>query len=180
MRKLRSIALNFLASDPVTAKYFLDAARNIGTTLNQTRRTDEGPQQSAEQAAVAAQPHFDCSGHERLPSVPPGAILIRESKGHIMTRYQANERLMGDLKLVMQDAEDLLKATGGAAGSKVSEVRNRLGNVLASAKTTYGRVQNKTAGAAKATDRVIRTHTYKSLGIALGVGLLLGVIFARR
>ena len=97
-----------------------------------------------------------------------------------MTTYQANERLRGDLKLVMRDAEELLNAAGGAAGNKVNEVRNRLGNVLASAKTTYSRVQDKTVGAAKATDRVIRTHPYKSLGIALGVGLLIGVIFARR
>jgi ElaB/YqjD/DUF883 family membrane-anchored ribosome-binding protein len=97
-----------------------------------------------------------------------------------MTTYKANERLMGDLKLVMRDAEDLLKATGKAAGDKAGEVRNRMGNVLASAKATYGRVQDKTLGAAKLTDQAIRRHTYETLGLALGAGLLIGALLARR
>ena len=97
-----------------------------------------------------------------------------------MTTYQANERLLSDLKVVMRDAEELVKATGSAAGDKVSAVRNRLSGALESARGTYGRVQDKTVGAAKATDRVIHTHTYKTLGLALGAGLLIGALLARR
>jgi ElaB/YqjD/DUF883 family membrane-anchored ribosome-binding protein len=97
-----------------------------------------------------------------------------------MTTYKANERLMSDLKLVMRDAEELVKATGGAAGGKVSAVRNRLSSALESARATCGRVQEKSVGAAKATDRVLHTHTYKLLGLALGAGLLVGALFARR
>jgi ElaB/YqjD/DUF883 family membrane-anchored ribosome-binding protein len=119
-------------------------------------------------------------GESRLQSTRSRAILEGEKKGMIMTTYQANERLMGDLKVVMRDAEDLVKATGGAAGNKAREVRNRLVNVLGSAKATYGLVQDKTLSTAKATDQIIRTHTYKSLGVALGAGLLIGVLWARR
>jgi ElaB/YqjD/DUF883 family membrane-anchored ribosome-binding protein len=97
-----------------------------------------------------------------------------------MTTHEANDRLSTDLKLVMRDAEDLLKATAGAAGNKVREVRHRLANALDSAKATCDHLQDKTLVAAKATDRVIRTHPYESLGIALGAGLLIGVLVARR
>lgn len=108
------------------------------------------------------------------------SLKPQEKKGQIMTTQEANERLASDLKLVMRDAEDLLKATAGQAGEKISEVRNRLTSALESAKATYGQIQDKTVQAAKATDRVIRDHPYESLGIAFGVGLLLGLLVTRR
>jgi ElaB/YqjD/DUF883 family membrane-anchored ribosome-binding protein len=97
-----------------------------------------------------------------------------------MTPHEANQRLAGDLKLVMRDAEDLLKATAGEAGEKVKEVRSRLTAALESAKATCERLQDKTVEAAKATDHVIREHPYESIGIAFGVGLLIGVLVGRR
>jgi ElaB/YqjD/DUF883 family membrane-anchored ribosome-binding protein len=97
-----------------------------------------------------------------------------------MTTQEANSRLANDLKVVMRDAEDLLKATAGQAGEKIGEVRNRLAGALDSAKNTYHNLQDKTAEAAKATDRVIRDHPYESIGLAFGVGLLIGVLVGRR
>jgi ElaB/YqjD/DUF883 family membrane-anchored ribosome-binding protein len=104
---------------------------------------------------------------------------IRNRKD-IMTTQEANERLASDLKLVMRDAEDLLKATAGQAGEKITEVRSRLAGALESAKATYAQIQDKTVLAAKATDRVIRDHPYESLGISFGVGLLIGVLVTRK
>jgi ElaB/YqjD/DUF883 family membrane-anchored ribosome-binding protein len=97
-----------------------------------------------------------------------------------MTTHEANQRLASDLKLVMRDAEDLLKATAGEAGEKVKEVRSRLSTALASAKATCEKLQDKTLEAAKATDHVIREHPYESIGVAFGVGLLIGVLVGRR
>jgi ElaB/YqjD/DUF883 family membrane-anchored ribosome-binding protein len=97
-----------------------------------------------------------------------------------MTIQQANERLVSDLKAVVRDAEELLKATAGQAGEKISEVRARLATALESAKATCHRVEEKTIAAAKATDQTIREHPYQSIGIAFGVGLLLGVLVARK
>ena len=45
-----------------------------------------------------------------------------------MTTEQANERLASDLKAIMRDAEELMKATTGQAGEKVTELR-RLSSV---------------------------------------------------
>lgn len=97
-----------------------------------------------------------------------------------MTTHEANQRLAGDLKVVMRDAEDLLKATAGQAGEKVAEVRTRLASALESAKSTCHHLQEKTVEAAKATDKVIRDHPYESIGVAFGVGLLIGVLVTRK
>lgn len=97
-----------------------------------------------------------------------------------MTTQEANQRLAADLKVVMRDAEDLLKATAGQANEKVAEVRNRLAGALDSAKATCHHLQDKTVEAAKATDKVIRDHPYESIGVAFGVGLLIGVLVTRR
>ncbi len=97
-----------------------------------------------------------------------------------MTTTEANERLVGDLKSVARDAEDLLKATAGQAGEKISEVRNRLSAALESAKATAQRLEEKTVAAARATDKTIREHPYESIGIAFGLGLLIGVLVTRK
>ena len=97
-----------------------------------------------------------------------------------MTTAEANRRLMRDLKAVVRDAEDLLKATTGQAGEKLSEVRDRLGSALESAKDTCQNLQDNTVAAVKATDECIRDHPYESIGGAFGVGLLVGVFIGRR
>ena len=97
-----------------------------------------------------------------------------------MTTAEANERLAKDLKSLMHDAEELMKATASQAGEKVAELRSRLGVALESAKGTCHRLEETTAAAAKATDRTIREHPYESLAVAFGVGLLVGVLVGRK
>ena len=96
-----------------------------------------------------------------------------------MTSMEANQRLTGDLKAAVTDAEELMKATGGEAGSKAHEIRARLAAAVESAKAACQRLEEKTVAAAKATDRVIRDHPYESLGVAFGLGLLIGVLVSR-
>ena len=97
-----------------------------------------------------------------------------------MTSQEANQELASDLKQVAHDAEALLKATASETSDKVKEVRSRLTQALESAKETCARIQDKTVQAAKATDHVIREHPYESIGVAFGVGLLIGVLVGRR
>ncbi len=97
-----------------------------------------------------------------------------------MTTAENAQRLTGDLKAAMNDAEEAMRATAGQAGEKASEVRSRLAAALESAKATCQRLEDKTVAAAKATDRVIRDHPYESIGVAFGVGLLIGVLVARK
>lgn len=97
-----------------------------------------------------------------------------------MTTHEANQRLAGDLRVLMRDAEELLKATASETGEKMREMRGRLTAVLESAKVTCARLQDKTVEAVKATDHVIREHPYESIGIGFGLGLLIGVLVGRR
>jgi ElaB/YqjD/DUF883 family membrane-anchored ribosome-binding protein len=97
-----------------------------------------------------------------------------------MTTAEANAKLMTDLKAVVRDAEELMKATAGQAGEKLTELRGRLSTALEAAKGTCNRLQDKTAEVAKATDKCIRDHPYQTIGVAFGVGVLLGVLISRK
>ena len=97
-----------------------------------------------------------------------------------MTTLEANDKLTADLQAVMQDAEELMKATSGQTGEKAAELRARLAGAIETAKTTCRRWQAKAVEAAKATDNTIREHPYESMGVTFGVGLLLGVLVGRQ
>ncbi len=97
-----------------------------------------------------------------------------------MTTTETDDKLVGDLKTVVKDAQELMDATASQSGAEVSQVRRRLAAALDSAKATCQRLEEKTIATAKATDRVIRDHPYESIGVAFGVGILVGVLIARK
>jgi len=90
------------------------------------------------------------------------------------------ERLKDDLRGLTQDAEALLKATADDVSEKVKEARSRLSDALERVKVSSQAWEQKAIDAAKATDRVIRDHPYESMGAAFGLGLLIGVLVARK
>lgn len=85
-----------------------------------------------------------------------------------------------DMGTLAEDARALMAATADVAGDKVSEARKRLAAALESGKELYGRVRDKTVEKAKAVDETVHEHPYQAMGIALGVGVLLGVLITRR
>jgi ElaB/YqjD/DUF883 family membrane-anchored ribosome-binding protein len=97
-----------------------------------------------------------------------------------MTAYKANQRLSKHVKLVMRDAEDLVRLQAGNVSDKIGRFRHGVASTFESARGSYGRLRDGTVRAAKATHGVIREHPYQSLGIALGTGLVLGALARRR
>lgn len=89
-------------------------------------------------------------------------------------------KLVQDFKVVVHDAESLCKATASDLGDKAREARARLTTSLESAKVNFRKLEDRAAQGARATDQVIRSHPYESLGVAFGVGLLVGLIATRR
>jgi ElaB/YqjD/DUF883 family membrane-anchored ribosome-binding protein len=96
------------------------------------------------------------------------------------TTAEAAARLRADLRVLIQDTEQLLKATASQTGESADHLRERLKAALASAQATYHALEEKARAAAKSADQVVRRHPYESIGIAFGVGLLLGVLLRRR
>ena len=96
----------------------------------------------------------------------------------------ARDRVLDDLKALASYAEALLRATASDASDKAQEARARLTAALEKAKTTYDDLQAQGIAAAKAAgkkaDDTIRAHPYESIGIAFGVGLLLGALLRRK
>ena len=90
------------------------------------------------------------------------------------------KKLATDLKRVVRDSEELLQASAGVMGDKANEIRDRMAEALATAKATYRKLEDTAVADAKATDKIIREHPYESIGIAFGVGLLIGVLVARK
>lgn len=94
------------------------------------------------------------------------------------------DKLYRDFKVVVQDAEGLIKATADELGDrlndKAQEARSRLLASLESAKDSYRSLEDRAMAGAKATDRAIRDHPYQSLGLAFGIGLLFGLLVSRR
>ena len=63
--------------------------------------------------------------------------------------------------------------------SEKGELRVKLEGAIERAKDLCERLQDQTTAAAKATDKTIREHPYQAIGIAFGVGLLIGVLVSR-
>jgi len=94
------------------------------------------------------------------------------------------EKLVSDLKVVISDTEELLRATAGAAGEKVGDLRERLAIRLRDAKERVIDLEvalvEKSKAAARATDDFVHDEPWKAVGIAAVVGLALGVLIGRR
>jgi len=63
--------------------------------------------------------------------------------------------------------------------SEKGEIRARLEAAVDRAKAACERLEEKTVAAAKATDKAVRGHPYQAVGVAFGVGVLIGVLAAR-
>jgi ElaB/YqjD/DUF883 family membrane-anchored ribosome-binding protein len=96
----------------------------------------------------------------------------------------SEEQLIKDFKLVVADAEALLKATANTGGEKLAEVRAKAEESLKVAKATMGESQAaviaRAKAAAKATDVFVHENPWRSIGLAASVGAIVGMLIGRR
>lgn len=92
----------------------------------------------------------------------------------------STEKLLQDLRAVVRDGEELLKAGAQDLSERGMAARERLAAALEVAKETRRKLEGRVRASAQATDTYIREHPYQSLGVAFGVGVLIGILLNRR
>jgi ElaB/YqjD/DUF883 family membrane-anchored ribosome-binding protein len=94
----------------------------------------------------------------------------------------AREKLAADLKQVVADTEELLRATAGQTEEKVRAARHRAEETMKGAKARLVEVEEavvaEAKAAAKATDRYVHDNPWQAVGIAAGVSFLVGWLLA--
>ncbi len=96
---------------------------------------------------------------------------------------RSTEKLMGDLKTLIGDAEELFKATASQAGEKVAVARQKIEQSLIEGKKALAEAEKivieRSKQYADVADDYIRENPWSAVGIAAGVGLILGLLMRR-
>jgi ElaB/YqjD/DUF883 family membrane-anchored ribosome-binding protein len=88
----------------------------------------------------------------------------------------SSEDTIAELRDLLREAENVLAETGDAAGGKVEQLRDRLRAALAEGRSVADRLREAARHQAEELDTRVREHPYESIGIAVGVGALLGLV----
>jgi ElaB/YqjD/DUF883 family membrane-anchored ribosome-binding protein len=90
------------------------------------------------------------------------------------------EKLAADLRLVISDAEALLRATVGQAGETAAAARAKMQESLESARLKLGALGEEAAEHVRAADDYVRANPWQAVGIAALAGIALGLLISRR
>ena len=92
------------------------------------------------------------------------------------------DKLVEDVKVLTKDVQELLKATASVVGEKAAEARLKVEDSLKVAQdklaVVHENVRAKGQEAFAATDGYVRDNPWNAVGIAAGIGFLLGIGFS--
>jgi ElaB/YqjD/DUF883 family membrane-anchored ribosome-binding protein len=87
-------------------------------------------------------------------------------------------------KNLVADVEDLVKKVANVDDEEIAEIRARVEDTLAKAKTSAGAgiaaLRGRTEEITEATDEYVRENTWAAIGIAAAVGIVIGFVAGRR
>ena len=96
----------------------------------------------------------------------------------------SKDKLVADLRLVIADAEELLAATAHQTGDALAALRERAQENLRNARHKLVGLEDdvrlKAREACHATNHYVHEHPWTAIGVAAGVGLLVGMLISRR
>jgi len=102
----------------------------------------------------------------------------------IPTDHSERNRLRDSLSTLVTEAEHLLDTAQHKGSEQFAAARDRIERQLRRAHADLDSLQDaagyKLRRAVRATDSAVHDHPYAALGLALGLGVLIGAIAARR
>ena len=94
------------------------------------------------------------------------------------------EQLLGDFKALMADAEALIKATASHEDGAIATIRSKALDTLSNAKENLsnleGSIADKAKVVAEGADDFVHRNPWEAVGVAAGLGLLIGLFIGRR
>lgn len=97
---------------------------------------------------------------------------------------KSRTRLVEDFNTVLEDAQALLRHAAGDAGKGYADARARLEDSVNRAREQIGSAEEaalaRAREAARSAESYVRDHPWESIAVGAGVGLLLGMLIARR
>ena len=92
----------------------------------------------------------------------------------------SKDKLVGDLRNLVADAEELLKATASQAGDKIGVARQKIEQSLIEGKKALADAEKslvaKSKECAEIADDYVRENPWSAVGIAGAIGLVLGLL----
>ena len=94
------------------------------------------------------------------------------------------DKLMADLRVIIADAEEILRLTANQAGEGITDFRLRMQAKLQQAQAELAELQElalaKVKAAGLAADEYVHDNPWRAIGAAAGVGLVIGLLIGRR
>jgi ElaB/YqjD/DUF883 family membrane-anchored ribosome-binding protein len=94
------------------------------------------------------------------------------------------DKLMEDLHAVVRDTEALLKATAGDASERAAKARAHAEESLHRARVRMQEMEQHVAArareAAQKTNEYVHENPWPSMGVAAGIGFVIGLLIGRR
>lgn len=97
---------------------------------------------------------------------------------------KARNQLASDIHVLVSDAEELLKSTAAYSGESVNAARIKFQATLENVKRRVAAAQSAAMGKVNETAKVsydyVRENPWKTVGVALAVSLVVGVLFHKK
>lgn len=92
--------------------------------------------------------------------------------------------LIDDLKLVIKDAEEMLRGTGAQVDQGYQQARARFQSTLSSARTNLSGLEEQVSATAREkieqTNEFVRENPWQAVGAGAVAGLIVGILLGRR
>ena len=96
----------------------------------------------------------------------------------------ATQKLKQDLQTLVADAEELLKATASQTGERIEKARARADESMRAAQARLREAGASAAARARAAALGVNGHVHENpwsaVGLAAGVGIVLGILIGRK